>query len=287
MVDTGGFQGTAESWYAEGLAEFVRAAAGEAAATRPKLVVVPFVGAGLGGKALDRGTLLPRLLETLAGTAQRLDVDVAFVTRDRRAFGAAQAFRRRDPNRYWPDLSDRLTVVADRLAERAATGSLVAFLGAGASRDAGLPNWTELPGHLATTAALDGPVAEELAELNPVDQAMILEKRLGGAEGLRERIAELLSGGTYTLTHTLLAGLPATEFVTTNYDELFERAADDTGMPVVALPYEPVTSSRQRWLLKLHGTVASPSDIVLTREDYGLGAGESFAISTGRRFFGI
>jgi hypothetical protein len=39
-------------------------------------------------------------------------------------------------------------------------------------------------------------------------------------------------------------------------------------MPVVVLPYQGVTSSRQRWLLKLHGTVASPADIVLTREDY-------------------
>jgi hypothetical protein len=117
-------------------------------------------------------------------------------------------------------------------------------------------------------ASLEGPSADELAKLNPVDQAMILEKRLGGAAGLRERIVELVAGGTYTLTHALLAGLPATEFVTTNYDELFELAADAAGMPVVALPYEPVTSSRQRWLLKLHGTVGSPSDIVLTREDY-------------------
>jgi hypothetical protein len=117
MVDTGGSQGMPESWYAEGLAEFVRSVADEAAATRPKLAVVPFVGAGLGGKALDRGTLLPTLLETLADDAHRLDVDVAFVTRDRRAFGAAQAFRRRDPKRYWPTLSDRLTDVADRLAE--------------------------------------------------------------------------------------------------------------------------------------------------------------------------
>ena len=102
----------------------------------------------------------------------------------------------------------------------------------------------------------------------PSTRRLILEKRLGGAEGLRERIAELLGGGTYTLTHALLAGLPATEFVTTNYDELFERAPDAAGMPVVALPYEPVTQQPQRWLLKLHGTVSSPADIVLTREDY-------------------
>ena len=35
MVDTGGFPGTAESWYAEGLAEFVRTAAAETAADAP------------------------------------------------------------------------------------------------------------------------------------------------------------------------------------------------------------------------------------------------------------
>jgi hypothetical protein len=267
MVDTGGHPGTAESWYAEGLAEFVRAAAG-ATKTHPNLAVVPFVGAGLGGRALDKGTLLPLLLETLAEAANHHDVDVAFVTRDRRAFGAAQAFRRREPDRYWATLSDRLTAVADRLAERVASGSLVAFLGAGASRDAGLPGWKDLLGRLATMASLEGPVADELALLNPIDQAMILEKRLGGAEALRGRIAELLSDRAYALTHALLAGLSATEFVTTNYDELFERAADAAGMPVVVLPYQGVTGSRQRWLLKLHGTVARPADIVLTREDY-------------------
>jgi hypothetical protein len=105
MVDTGGYEGMAENWYAEGLAEFVAAVADEAAETRPKLAVAPFVGAGLGGKALDKGTLLPRLLGTLAEEAQRLDLDVAFVTRDRRAFGAARrsaAATRIATGRLWP-----------------------------------------------------------------------------------------------------------------------------------------------------------------------------------------
>ena len=268
MVDTGGVAGTPDDWYVDGIRAFARAATREFGDTRPRLLVVPFDGAGLGGKAFDKGGLLPRLLETLADETQRRDVDIAFVTRDRRAFAAAQAFRRRDPCRFWPTLSDDLAEVADRLAERAASGSLVAFLGAGASRDAGLPNWNELLEALAAQASFDGAGPDELAKLHPVDQALILEKRLGGPAGLRQRIAELVSGDSYTLTYALLAGLPATEFVTTNYDELFELAAAGAGTPVVCLPYEPVTSTRQRWLLKLHGTVGRPSDIVLTREDY-------------------
>jgi SIR2-like domain len=268
MVNTGGFRGMSDEWYADGLRAYVEGAAVALPAESPRLIAAPFVGAGLGGKAYDKGTLLPALLETLTDGARSADADIAFVVRDRRAFAAAQAFRRRDPSRYWSTLDEGLAEIADGLAERAAAGSLVAFFGAGVSRAAGLPSWEGLLAHLAADAGIDGDVARELAELPLVDQALILENRLGGASGLRERIAALVGGEAYTLAHALLAGLPATEFVTTNYDELFELAAMAAGMPVVRLPYESVTSSRQRWLLKLHGTVGAPSDIVLTREDY-------------------
>jgi hypothetical protein len=69
------------------------------------------------------------------------------------------------------------------------------------------------------------------------------------------------------LGHLFVAGLPTRGSVTTNYDQLFELAAADVGNPVSVLPYEPSAASSS-WLLKLHGCVTAPEDIVLTRADY-------------------
>ena len=55
--------------------------------------------------------------------------------------------------------------------------------------------------------------------------------------------------------------------VTTNYDELFERASRAIGKDVSVLPHAP-TAGPDRWLLKMHGCVTDPESIVLTREDY-------------------
>ncbi|OAI40076.1 hypothetical protein AYO39_00250 [Actinobacteria bacterium SCGC AG-212-D09] len=71
----------------------------------------------------------------------------------------------------------------------------------------------------------------------------------------------------YAVPHALLASLPVREVTTTNYDRLFEAAAEDAGSPVSVLPYERVKPGG-RWLLKLHGTTEHPEDIVITREDY-------------------
>ncbi|MGH7194939.1 MAG: SIR2 family NAD-dependent protein deacylase, partial [Candidatus Saccharimonadales bacterium] len=54
---------------------------------------------------------------------------------------------------------------------------------------------------------------------------------------------------------------------TTNYDHLFEMASDAAGQPAQVLPYAPAARNK-RWLLKLHGSVDHPGDIVLSREDY-------------------
>ena len=55
------------------------------------------------------------------------------------------------------------------------------------------------------------------------------------------------------------------EIITTNYDDLFELAAGREAVSV--LPHAPRQGVR-RWVLKMHGCVTHPPDIVLTREDY-------------------
>ena len=55
--------------------------------------------------------------------------------------------------------------------------------------------------------------------------------------------------------------------ITQNYDRLFEVAAEGAGAPVATLPYT-AGDVHNRWLLKMHGCVSVPEDIVIRREDY-------------------
>src|SRR6185295_7831313 len=47
----------------------------------------------------------------------------------------------------------------------------------------------------------------------------------------------------------------------------FEQACEATKRPVAVLPYESART-KPRWLLKMHGCISRPDDIVLTRDDY-------------------
>jgi len=80
-------------------------------------------------------------------------------------------------------------------------------------------------------------------------------------------VAQKLRVPCYSITHALLASLPITEIVTTNYDKLYEAVCMDTTKVIAVLPYD-TTENNNRWILKLHGDIDYPEDIVLTREDY-------------------
>jgi len=268
-------------WAAQSAREWLRAyarsprAGAEPAYGRSRpLLALPLVGTGEGGAHDVKGEVLRALVRELTVEADALELDAVLVTRGDRALAAAQRAREQvldDPTKGlpnpWCELSSTAQACAGKLADRIRNGDLVLFLGAGVSRAAGLPSWTELLERLAGEADLDKEERDALRELNALDVARALATRLGGHERLTNLIAKWFAGTHASLAHYLLATLPVREMATTNYDELFEAAAEGVGRPVAMLPYGKVSEQR-RWLLKMHGTVSCPKDIVLTRDDY-------------------
>lgn len=261
--------------YLRGVREFVHKATDVAKRQGPAferskpLLALPVVGTGAGGASRVKGDVHLSLLPELYDLAASEDVDLALVTHDAAAFSAAQAVRRRlDTDRTqnaFPELSDELRSHALELGALAAQGQLVLFLGAGVGVGAGLPLWKGLIRELATQAHGSEHDTDGLDGLPIVDQARILERRLGNLD-IRAAIERLLSVRRHSLSHSLLAALPVNEIVTTNYDTLFEMACQGVNRDLAILPYQP-SAAKRRWLLKLHGSIGQ-GDIVLTRDDY-------------------
>lgn len=267
LADTGGVAGTPEDWYDGALEQFARAAVaaikdGPTHGRDRPLLGVPLVGSGLGG--LAPGKAVSRQLETLARIAHELAVDIALVTATDAAYAACQFVRARQTIPTHADLEE-LEQEAIRLASLARSSKLVLFVGAGVSVGAGLPLWSGL---LQELAGADPELAgsREFAALQLTDQARVLSLRIGAGK-LGRRVANIV-GKTkqHSLAHALLAGLPVDQVVTTNYDQLFERASNGAGKPLTVIPTSPDVEGR--WLLKLHGSVTDHRRIVLTRQDY-------------------
>ena len=279
LTEVGRF-GVPISWYVEGAQQFLSRAVDWLEQTgqrflprreRP-LLALPVVGTGKGGARHTSGKVIQQLMPLLYDVAGASGVDVVLVTKESADYAAAQAARRkyqrhkvRDP---WPELHPELRQIARTLALRAARGELVTFIGAGVSFGAGLPDWNELLLTLGQGSGLDPDQQEALARMGYLDRAQVLAHHYSARGGLGRAVAgELKRYHCYAMSHGFLASLPVSEAVTTNYDQLFEAASRATGREMAVLPYAP-TAGHERWLLKMHGCVDWPDDIVLTREDY-------------------
>lgn len=277
--DIGGTPSTPEEHFAERARSFVGQAAKFAAArlergdrswSRPPIVALGVIGSGAGGHRSKRGPLLQKLIPALLDAARERACDVVLVTYGQVMYTAAQKVRRESAvrdRRYWAGLPDSLCETADRLAETARSQRLVTFFGAGVGSDVGRPTWSELLESIALRSGAFTPQSiAALGKLDPRDQATVIQRKAG--TGFKPAVEASLATERYSLTHGLLASLPVNESVTTNFDDLYERAARIAGRSLAVFPGDDLTAG-QRWLLKLHGTIGK--DMVLTRDEY-LGA---------------
>jgi CheY-like chemotaxis protein len=146
-----------------------------------------------------------------------------------------------------------------------ATGDAVAFVGAGLSLNSGAPSWESL-------------VAELAQELDPaisgVSPQLMTQfyRNQRGDHQLYSLLRRRLSGLRPSIAHELVAALPITAFLTTNYDDLLEVALRNVGKRVHVISDDAELSLWQETsevqVLKVHGDLDRARSIVLTEEDY-------------------
>lgn len=244
LGNVGGHAATDIDWYLECVREFIRAGAEMEAFPDPDkrdrpLIAIPLVGTGAGGLVRRRGDLAGQLINGVGQTLREVDVDVVLVTNNPQAFAAAQWARRKHWGTHWEthwaaalegapgDLSE-LIAHAERLGAQSASGKMVAFVGAGLGVATGMPLWDSLLDKLAEEVGL---APDEVKGLDHLDKAAVIEASLRNDRSLGEMVVALLPKGLYSLSHSLLAATPSTEFVTTNYDDSLEQAGARRGQP--------------------------------------------------------
>lgn len=234
----------------------------------PLLVALPAFRMGKGGfrdQELQSARAQLRRAREILNRPGSADVDAAFITYTPQIYQLYLEARRREFGEPDPAPAPLETALC--------RGECVLFLGAGLSKGSGLPDWSELIAHLVDDLRIPHPV-KHLDYLD-VAQWYSEHERFGPtklAEYISTALADPQKQTRPTLAHYLLLSLPVRYVITTNYDHLLEQALH-------ALRRNPLPIIRQQevartgpgegvYVIKFHGDISDPQNLVLTRDDY-------------------
>ena len=146
------------------------------------------------------------------------------------------------------------------LAEELEKGKLIVFVGAGVSKNSGLPDWKEL---IKDYAEYRG-----IKEFTSKEYLAIPEKVFERYGSLKYyEIAEKRFSGKYVPNsiHRILKEMDLTYIITTNYDTLIEDEIKN--LQVVSKDEDLPYTSSNKMLIKMHGDFKN-KNIVLKKSDY-------------------
>lgn len=148
-------------------------------------------------------------------------------------------------------------------------GEAAAFVGAGLSRGAGFVDWKRLLQEFAGDLSLDLEIEQDLTL---VAQYHLNREPAKSRERLHAKLIAEFSKPAGSPAHHALARLPLDLVWTSNYDSLVEDALRTAGRKVrVKNSTAKLLEAGPRaetTVFKLHGDLADPNTIVITRDDY-------------------
>jgi formylglycine-generating enzyme required for sulfatase activity len=176
-------------------------------------------------------------------------------------------------------MTHRLVNVPTRLVRSLRSGDCIPFIGAGISRQAGLPLWGHTVEKAVSRILGSLPARSRAQEKSFLANASALEvfERCKIVLPPNEYYSFLLDqfacGHEPTDLHRAIARLPAPFFVTTNFDPLLELAIQETSgrAPLVCTRYDHIVLAQSRpkpFVVKLHGTIQDVHSIVIAESDY-------------------
>lgn len=166
--------------------------------------------------------------------------------------------------------------LAEELSFKLKDGNLAAFTGAGISKTFTEKGTGKIYEGIPTASEIVKSLAVELRYINesmPFEKAFFLMKKNESRQGVIRRLEGFIDRKNINPlpAHGLLASMPFTAYLTTNFDTLLERAFDTSNKRYATIIQDTDVTKWQGSqipLIKLHGCIKRPESLVAAEDEY-------------------